>query len=110
MQWYRAFIESILDKGTPREAVAVYFIDFGNTEVVKAADIRPMDAALAAVAPLATAAQLAYVRVPDLSDAEWGGSAAEMLASIVGGRQRFLCKVREPAAVSRNAILEDVFV
>lgn len=93
MQWYRAFIESISDKGTPREAAGVYFMDFGNTEVVPVADVRPMEAALAAVAPLATAAQLAYVRVPDLADAEWGVNAAELLSDLVGGGAHFHTKV-----------------
>ena len=59
-------------------------------------DIRPMEAALAAVVPLATAAQLAYVRVPDLSDSEWGVSAAEALSELVGGGQHFNTKVRQP--------------
>lgn len=53
-----------------------------------------MEAALAAVAPLATAAQLAYVRVADLTDAEWGEPAAEALSELVGGGQRFHAKVR----------------
>lgn len=83
-----------MDRGTPKAAAGVYFIDFGNTEVVNVADVRPMEAALAAVAPLATAAQLAYVRVPDLSDAEWGESAAEVLSEIVGGGLRFKTQVR----------------
>lgn len=94
MQWYRAFVESVKDRGTPKETVGVYFMDFGNTEVVKIADVRPMEAALAAVAPLATAAQLAYVRVPELSDTEWGVTAAEILSELVGGGQRFNTKVR----------------
>ena len=68
-------------------------MDFGNTEVVSVADVRPMEAALAAVAPLATAAQLAYVRVPDLADAEWGVTAAEVLSDLVGGGAIFHTKV-----------------
>ena len=35
MQWYRAFVEAVVDKGSAREAARVYFMDFGNTEVVQ---------------------------------------------------------------------------
>lgn len=92
-QWYRGYVESVVDPTSKREAAVVYFLDFGNKEKVAKADIRPLEAALAAPPPLAAAAQLAFVRVPELTDTDFGEAAAEVLADIVGGGKKYTMRV-----------------
>lgn len=107
-QWYRGFIESVLDPTSKKEAAMVHFLDFGNKERVAKADVRPLEAALAAPPPLASPAQLAFVRVPDLNDADFGEAAADTLADIVGGGKRFTMRVTgrvRPAAPTAHPAL-----
>lgn len=62
---------------TKKGAAHVFFIDYGNSERVRMSSARPLAgpaaaATLAAVKLLATPAALAYVHVPDLSNALHG--------------------------------------
>lgn len=86
-QWYRAVVDKAhgADPTTPEYDIT--FMDFGNGARVKSGSIRPMDAALAAVAPQAHKATLAYVKAPSL-EAEWGVDAAQMLVDLVGDGRR----------------------
>lgn len=70
----------------------ILFVDFGNTARVKGAALRPADSALAAVAPQAQAATLAFVRAPAL-ESEWGVDAAQALADLVGDGRRLVATV-----------------
>lgn len=67
-------------------------MDFGNAAHAKASDVRPMDSALAAVAPQAEAATLAFVKAPAL-ESEWGVEAAQMLADLVGDGKRLAATI-----------------
>lgn len=87
--WYRAYVERV-HPSEPR--YEVFFIDYGNKERVPSDKIRPCDSALAAVPPQAVAAQLAYLRVPNL-DEEFGQDAAATLAQLVGGGKRLKASV-----------------
>ncbi|KFM27295.1 Nuclease domain-containing protein 1 [Auxenochlorella protothecoides] len=82
-QWYRASVERVHAADPTAPEYDVYFVDFGNRQRAKGAAVRPMDAALAAVAPQATPATLAFVKAPGLDD-EYGVDAASMLAELVG--------------------------
>lgn len=107
-QWYRGYVESVVDPTSKRESAVVFFLDFGNKEKVLKTDIRPLDAALAAPPPLASPAQLAFVRVPDLKDSDFGEAAADTLADIVGGGKRFTMRVTgkvRPAAPTAHPAL-----
>lgn len=95
-KWFRARIEGRKKgegaDGAPvktaegLEVWDVTFIDFGNRDAVTVQSMRPLDAALAAVPPLARAAVLAFVRVPGLN-AEYGVEAATLLSDMAyGGR------------------------
>jgi staphylococcal nuclease domain-containing protein 1 len=91
--WYRGHVEAVVVAGAKKDA-RVFFIDFGNSELVPIGRVRPLTggpavaAAFSAVKPLAAPAALAYVRVPELSDALHGEAAAEALAAFVaaGGK------------------------
>ncbi|KAL6773756.1 TXC1 [Auxenochlorella protothecoides x Auxenochlorella symbiontica] len=82
-QWYRASVERVHAADPTAPEYDIYFVDFGNRQRAKGAAVRPMDAALAAVAPQATPATLAFVKAPGLDD-EYGVDAASMLAELVG--------------------------
>ena len=78
--WYRGFVESVSGQATKNEKFWVYFVDFGNSEAVPASRLKPLAggpptaASLAAVAPLAAPAELAYLRVPQLGDSDAAGA------------------------------------
>ena len=59
--WYRAKVlgRTKADDGTP--LVRVQFIDYGNADVVVLDQLRPIDAALERIEPLATENRLACV-------------------------------------------------
>lgn len=65
----------------------MYFIDFGNKDVVPASSVRPCPPDLAAVAPQAQRASLAFIKAPGL-DQEYGVEAAQLLSELVGGGRR----------------------
>ncbi|KAJ2083628.1 hypothetical protein H4R24_000686 [Coemansia sp. RSA 988] len=58
-QWHRARIVQVLP-----DKYEVLYIDFGNSEALSAARVRPMPTQFAAKAPFALAAQLAFLRLP----------------------------------------------
>jgi len=82
-QWYRARV----DKADASDPIApkynVFFLDFGNSDKVTAANVRSMPPELAAVPPQAHPAALAYTQAPGL-DADYGMDAAQRLSELVG--------------------------
>ncbi|PRQ26700.1 putative micrococcal nuclease [Rosa chinensis] len=79
--WNRAMIVN-----APRAAVEssqdeyeVFYIDYGNQEVVPFSQLRPLDSSLATAPGLAQLCSLAYVKVPSLED-NFGEEAAEYLS------------------------------
>lgn len=56
--WYRGYVQD--SKGT---TLTIYFVDFGNSEVLPPERLRPLDPSLAAIPPQARLWQLAFVKV-----------------------------------------------
>lgn len=92
-KWFRACIQgrAKTEAGAPAtgpgglELHEVSFIDYGNRDTVTAQRLRPLDASLAAVAPLARECTLALVRVPKLGG-DHGTDAAAFVSDAVFGR------------------------
>jgi len=82
--WYRAQVEKINTDAT----FLLFYIDYGNSEVVKSDKIRQLDNAfnLSVLQPQAHFAKLAYVRSPTGED-EFSRDAAAFLKEMVWDKQ-----------------------
>ncbi|KAJ0051795.1 hypothetical protein Pint_01311 [Pistacia integerrima] len=85
----RGNVESSNDK------FEVFYIDYGNQEVVPYSNLRPIDPSLSAAPGLAQLCSLAYIKVPGLED-EYGPEAAEFLSEhTLSSSKEFRAKVEE---------------
>eukprot|EP01116_Phalansterium_solitarium_P001294 TRINITY_DN1108_c0_g1_i1.p1 TRINITY_DN1108_c0_g1~~TRINITY_DN1108_c0_g1_i1.p1 ORF type:complete len:918 (+),score=421.64 TRINITY_DN1108_c0_g1_i1:113-2866(+) len=78
--WYRAKVTSVSGG-----EVGVFYVDYGNSETLPTARIRPLPQELPKVAHQAHPAQLAYIRPPKLAD-DFGPESAEYLKELVWGK------------------------
>lgn len=76
--WNRAMIVNA-PRGSPQDKYEVFYIDYGNQEVVPFSQLQPLDSSLAAAPGLAQLCSLAYVKVPSLKD-DFGQEAVEYLS------------------------------
>ncbi|PIA18940.1 hypothetical protein COEREDRAFT_79471 [Coemansia reversa NRRL 1564] len=86
-QWHRARIVRVLP-----DKYEVLYVDFGNSETLSAARVRPLPAQFATKAPFAQAAQLAFLRLPvDTPDSGfvegYVDAAYAVLRPLLEGRQ-----------------------
>jgi len=79
--WYRAKIEKI----TPEGEFEVFYIDYGNSEVLPSSRLRPLDPSFVELSPQAKEGQLAYIKTPKLSE-DYGTDAAMYLKELVAGK------------------------
>lgn len=70
--WYRGKVT-----GTSKDEFKINYIDFGNTEILPATRLRPLNPEYAVLPPQAKESSLAFIRAPPL-DAEHGDEAAEV--------------------------------
>lgn len=84
--WYRAKV----DKRNPDGSVEVLFVDYGNTDLVQLADIRPTDAAFpsgTSIPPLAKEMKLAFLKAPKSeNDDEMAFAAGAFMRDLVWGK------------------------
>lgn len=66
----------------PKAEYEVFYVDYGNQEVVALSKLRPLDGSVSAAPGLAQLCSLAYLKVPEL-DEEFGVDAAEYLSSSI---------------------------
>lgn len=90
--WYRARVDGKAPAAEGAAAAAggafkVTFIDYGNTEVVNAAQMRPVPPAVASTPPLGRACRLAFVRADGPSASDYGHAAACMLSDLILQKQ-----------------------
>ncbi|KAM2075632.1 hypothetical protein ACFX1T_038489 [Malus domestica] len=79
--WNRAMIVNA-PRGaveSPKDKFEVFYIDYGNQEVVPYSQIRPLDPSVSSAPGLAQLCSLAYVKVPALEE-DFGQEAAEYLS------------------------------
>ncbi|KAL6757416.1 hypothetical protein V8C86DRAFT_2625605 [Haematococcus lacustris] len=100
-QWYRAYVEKTMPLSSQYQ---VYFIDFGNKEVVSDKCVRLMEPALAAVPPQALQCCLAYLKVPS-AGVEYANEARALLTQLLGGGQPLTATVisKEKPGAKDNA-------
>ncbi|KAJ0973495.1 hypothetical protein J5N97_021454 [Dioscorea zingiberensis] len=79
--WNRAMIVNA-PRGaveSPKDTFEVFYIDYGNQEVVPYSRLRPLDPSVSSSPGLAQLCSLAYIKVPDVDD-DFGLEAAEYLS------------------------------
>ncbi|KAL5564736.1 hypothetical protein UlMin_027900 [Ulmus minor] len=80
---------------SPKDRFDVFYIDYGNQEVVPYSQLRPIDPSVSATPGLAQLCSLAYIKVPSLED-DFGQEAAEYLSeTILSSSKEFRAKVEE---------------
>ena len=85
----RAAVES------PDEKFEVFYIDYGNQEVVPYSAIRPVDPSVSSAPGLAQLCRLAYIEVPSLEE-DFGPEAGEYLHTItLGSGKEFKAVIEE---------------
>ncbi|XAR50415.1 Micrococcal nuclease [Bertholletia excelsa] len=80
MSWNRAMIVNA-PRGaveSPKDKFEVFYIDYGNQEVIPYGQLRPLDPSVSAAAGLAQLCSLAYIKVPSLEE-DYGQEAAVRL-------------------------------
>lgn len=79
--WNRAMIVNA-PRGvveSPKDKFEVFYIDYGNQEVVTYSQLRPIDPSMSSAPGLAQLCSLAYIKVPSLEE-DYGQEAAERLS------------------------------
>ncbi|KAL8497345.1 hypothetical protein ACS0TY_020872 [Phlomoides rotata] len=79
--WNRAMIVNA-PRGpveSPNDTFEVFYIDYGNQEIVPYCELRPLDASVSAAPGLAQLCSLAHIKVPGLAD-DYGQEAAVRLS------------------------------
>ncbi|XP_010250439.1 PREDICTED: staphylococcal nuclease domain-containing protein 1 [Nelumbo nucifera] len=79
--WNRAMIVNA-PRGaveSPKDKFEVFYIDYGNQEVVPYSRLRPLDPSVSSAPGLAQLCSLAYIKVPSLEE-DFGQEAAEYLS------------------------------
>lgn len=88
--WNRAMIVTVPRGGTvqtQKDEFEVFYIDYGNQEVVPYSRLRPLPPSVHSVPGLAQLCSLAFVKVPCL-DEDYGQEAAEYLSELTLGNPR----------------------
>lgn len=80
---------------SPQDMFEVFYIDYGNQEVVPYSRLRPLDPSVSAGPPLAQLCRLAYIKVPSLQE-DFGQEAAEFLSeNTLNSSKEFVVTVEE---------------
>jgi len=103
-EWYRAKVKS-----RNGGEFVVYFIDYGNTDVVGADRLKPLDPTLSpqAVSPQAVECKLAYLIVGEMDDDDHGQDAHQMLGEMAWGKPMFARVEDRDAGVLLVTLLDD---
>lgn len=64
---------------SPKDKFEVFYIDYGNQEVVTYSQLRPIDPSMSSAPGLAQLCSFAYMKVPSLEE-DYGQEAAERLS------------------------------
>ncbi|KAK9278594.1 hypothetical protein L1049_028166 [Liquidambar formosana] len=81
--WNRALIVNA-PRGveSSKDKFEVFYIDYGNQEVVPYSQLRPLDSSVSSGPGLAQLCSLAYIKVPSLEE-DYGQEAAELLSELI---------------------------
>ncbi|KAG5019520.1 hypothetical protein JHK87_015375 [Glycine soja] len=95
--WYRAMVVNT-PRGpveSPNDLFEVFYVDYGNQEVVPYSQLRPVDPSVSAAPGLAQLCSLAYIKIPNLEE-DFGQEAAEYLSELtLNSGKEFRAKVEE---------------
>ncbi|KAA8542037.1 hypothetical protein F0562_023189 [Nyssa sinensis] len=95
--WNRAMIVNA-PRGaveSPKDKFEVFYIDYGNQEVVPYSQLRPLDPSVSSAPGLAQLCSLAYIKVPSLEE-DYGQEAAVHLSEhLLNGAKEFKAVIEE---------------
>jgi staphylococcal nuclease domain-containing protein 1 len=101
--WYRAKVRKVLEGGSKYE---VFYIDYGNSEVLPKSSLRVLDTVFAAVPGQAKEGKLAFVKSPPVTE-EYGAEAAQMLSRLLSSSPTIKAKgIIRDGAVSYLLLLD----
>lgn len=80
-----------------KDSFEVFYIDYGNQEVVTYSQLRPIEPSVAAAPGLAQLCTLAYIKVPEVEE-DFGQEAAEYLSDLLLGSKEFRAKIEDKDA------------
>ncbi|XP_010546113.1 PREDICTED: staphylococcal nuclease domain-containing protein 1-like [Tarenaya hassleriana] len=95
--WNRAMVihSSSFSIFSPEDKFEVFYIDYGNQEMVPYSGIRPVDPSVSSAPGLAQLCRLAYVKIPNVEE-DFGPEAAEYLSNVtLGSGREFRAVVEE---------------
>ena len=73
----------------------VFYIDYGNQEMIPCSRLRPMDSSLSSTPPLSLLCSLAFIKIPNLEE-DFGQEAAEYLSErTLGSPKEFKAQIEE---------------
>ncbi|KAI7979273.1 Ribonuclease TUDOR 1 [Camellia lanceoleosa] len=84
----RAAVES------PKDKFEVFYIDYGNQEVVPYSDLRPIDPSVSSAPGSAQLCSLAYVKIPSLEE-DYGQAAVHLSEYTLNGPKEFKAVIEE---------------
>ncbi|KAL6319567.1 hypothetical protein AAG906_014243 [Vitis piasezkii] len=103
--WNRAMIVNA-PRGaveSPKDKFEVFYIDYGNQEIVPYSQLRPLDPSVSSAPGLAQLCSLAYIKVPSL-DEDFGQEAAEYFSDMTLNSSKELRAVIEDKDTSGGKV------
>ena len=101
--WFVQIVNGPRSVESPNDKFEVFYIDYGNQEVVPYSRLRPVDPSVSSSPALAQLCSLAFIKVPSVED-DFGQEAAEYLSEcLLSSSKQFRAMIEERDASGGKA-------